>query len=388
MTGQSDVTPVNTTTRTVEVLRTGTFKAMGGQQVSFSDTDLSAIIEQYDPEQNPAPAVIGHPQHDDPAFGWVENFDLSADGTLRATLKDLEPTFVEAVSKGRYRKISLSMFHPDAPNNPTPGTYYPRHVGFLGGAAPAVSGLQPVQFADGDTDEIIEISFSDPAFEPTASVFRKLREFLIEKFGKDAANEAVPEYLIQWIDEAKSDPEPLETASFADPTLATPPQIITQKEVSMSGTDDAAALKLREDNISKRERELNARDHISFADELIEGGKLLPASKGKVVALMGALDAADASDDANVISFADGSETKTSSSMDLLKGILSDQPKIVPTGETNLGDDPDTTPLSFAAPDGVSVDRDDVALHQKALAFQTQNPGTEYIDAVNAVTGG
>ncbi|MEH6740925.1 MAG: hypothetical protein V7695_20620, partial [Sulfitobacter sp.] len=132
----------------IEVFRTGTFTPMVGPAISYSADDLAGIVTSYDPEIAPAPVVIGHPTTDAPAYGWVENleYDATAD-VLYADLGSLEPAFVSAVKAGRYKKVSMSFHMPDAPNNPTPGSWHAKHVGFLGGAAPAVSGLKPVAFA-------------------------------------------------------------------------------------------------------------------------------------------------------------------------------------------------------------------------------------------------
>ena len=190
------------TTRKVEVFRPGTFRAMNGQEYAFSRDDVAAMAANYDADKAPAPVVVGHPKHDDPAFGWAEGFEVNEAGTLVANLNKLSPEFVSAVEDGRYRMVSMKFFPPDAPNNPSPGSYYPRHIGFLGGAAPAVSGLAPVQFSDGGDDQLIEIEFAEPAMEDVANLFRKLREFIIEKFSRADADEAVPEYLIRWVDDA------------------------------------------------------------------------------------------------------------------------------------------------------------------------------------------
>ncbi len=129
--------------RKVEVFRPGTFRAMNGHNYSFSEADVANMASGYDAEKAPAPVVVGHPKHDDPAFGWAKGFEINEAGTLVAELGELAPEFVSAVEEGRYRKVSMKFFPPEAPNNPNPGNYYPRHIGFLGGAAPAVSGLDP-----------------------------------------------------------------------------------------------------------------------------------------------------------------------------------------------------------------------------------------------------
>lgn len=363
-----------TASRKVEVFRPGTFRAMNGQEYAFSEADVSAMASNYDAEAAPAPVVVGHPKHDDPAFGWAQGFEVNDEGTLVAELGDLAPEFVSAVEEGRYRKVSMKFFPPDAPNNPAPGSYYPRHIGFLGGAAPAVSGLAPVQFADGEAKELIEfeVSFAEPAMEDVASLFRSLREFIIDKFSREEADKAVPDYLIRWVDDAADEPA-------SDGPGFTQPQ---KEDAPMSGDD--TQLKAREAELAKRERALHHAENVSFAETLINDNKLLPVQKDSVVALLDQL----ASDGDAEIAFSDDGTDKKVGASQLLKDILSAQPEVVPTGKTEIDDDAPGTSPAFAAPDGMSVDPEGQVVHDKAIAFQTKNPGTDYLAAVQAVQEG
>ena len=368
-------------TRKVEVFRPGTFRAMNGRDYSFSADDVSAIAEGYDANKAPAPVVVGHPRHDDPAFSWARGFEVNQAGTLVAELDDLAPEFVSAVEEGRYRKVSMRLFAPDAPNNPSPGSYYPRHIGFLGGAAPAVSGLAPVQFAEADDAELVEIEFVEPALEDVATIFRRLREFIIEKFSRDEADNAVPEYLIRWVDDAADEPSTTSGPGFSggSPRRFTDP---AKKEDPMSGDD--AALKTREADLDKRERALAHAENVSFAEDLVDKNRLLPAQKDGVVALLDEL----ATHTDTEVAFSDDGKDRKLSPIELFKDILSAQPEAVPKGKTDLGDDNPGTAPAFAAPDGRSVDSDGLETHAKALAWQKQHPGTDYLDAVRAVEEG
>lgn len=359
--------------RKVEVFRPGTFRAMNGQDYSFSEADVTSMAAGYDAENAPAPVVVGHPAHDAPAFGWATGFEVNDAGTLVAELGELAPEFVSAVEDGRYRKVSMKFFPPDAPNNPTPGSYYPRHIGFLGGAAPAVSGLAPVQFAEGDEAQLVEIAFSlEEATESTASLMRSVREFFIEKFGLESANQAVPEYHIRWIEEAGKEPDP-------EPGFAQPPETLPAKEQPMSGDDTKHAA--REAELAKRERALVHKENVAFTDGLIEEGKLLPAQKTRVVALLDELSSGEEAE----IAFSDDGEDKAAPGAQLLKDILSAGAQAVAFGAQDLGEDPEKVKNIAFASDGMDVDQDDLATHQKALAYQSQNPGTDYLAAVQAV---
>lgn len=137
-------------TAEIEILRTGTFTAMDGQSHDITPAMLEQIVTTFDRDGSPVPAVVGHPKSDDPAFGWVRDLSVAGD-RLTATLFKVDPGFAESVKEGRFRKVSVKLYSPDAPNNPVPGAWGLRHVGFLGAAAPAVSGLKPVEFAGDDT---------------------------------------------------------------------------------------------------------------------------------------------------------------------------------------------------------------------------------------------
>lgn len=361
------------TTRKVEVFRPGTFRAMNGQEYAFTEADVAAMASGYNPDAAPAPVVVGHPKHDDPAFGWAQGFEVNDSGTLVAELKDLAPEFVSAVEEGRYRKVSMKFFPPDASNNPVPGSYYPRHIGFLGGAAPAVSGLAPVQFAESGDDNLVEIAFTLPQVADAASsIFRRMRDFFIDQFSLETADKVIPEWQVRWLEEAGDDPEPETSPGFCQPQ---------EEETSMGG--DPKDLATREADLAKRERALRHTESVAFADDLVAKGKLLPVQRDGVAALLDELGGLTGTE----ISFSDDGTDKTASPTDLLKDILNAQPEIVPQGETDLGDEPGTASVAFAAPDGLSVDREDLALHGKAVAFQKANPGTAYIDAVAAVQG-
>ncbi len=363
------------TTRRVEVFRPGTFRAMNGQEYTFSSEDVAAMATGYDPESSPAPVVVGHPKHDDPAFGWARGFEVGEDGTLIAELGDLAPEFISAVEDGRYRKVSMKFFPPEASNNPAPGTYYPRHIGFLGGAAPAVSGLAPVQFADGEEAELVEIEFgAQEVGESAASVLRSLREFVIEKFGREDADKAVPEYQIRWIEGAGKEPE--ETPDFAEPPQETP-----KKETPMP---DMQSLAEREARVAARERNLAHTENTAFAEALIEQGRLVPAQRAGVIALLDEL----ATGGDREIAFSENGEEKKTSAEQLLKDVLSAAPEGVAFGAQDLGDDPEKKEDITFASDGLAVDPEGLAAHQRALDYQAKNPGTAYLDAVHATKEG
>ena len=181
----------------------------------------------YDPKLHEAPLVVGHPANNAPAYGWVSalSFD-EPQSTLLAAPKQVAGEFAEAVRAGRFKKISSSFYLPNAPQNPVQGSYYLRHVGFLGAAAPAVKGLPAVEFSD-DEASILTVEFADEpsAISPwtlrqlatlpfempvidvnvhispwtlrqLATLLRGLREWILKDKGADVADSMLPGHYI------------------------------------------------------------------------------------------------------------------------------------------------------------------------------------------------
>ena len=132
-----------------EIFKSGTRTDNNGRKVTITDADVAQAAAAYDPKLHEAPLVIGHPKTDAPAYGWVGS--LQADGgVLSADFAQMDDDFVSLVQSGRYKKVSASFYPPDSPSNPKPGSWYLRHVGFLGAPPPAVKGLSAINFAADD----------------------------------------------------------------------------------------------------------------------------------------------------------------------------------------------------------------------------------------------
>lgn len=456
----------------IEVFRPGSFRPMGGDPITYSAADLRALADAYDPEAAPAPVVVGHPVTDAPAFGWVRRFDYDAGAErLYAEIDEIEPQFAEMVKAGRFRKVSMAFFSPAQHHNPVPGTWYPKHVGFLGAVAPAVSGLKPVKFA-GEADVTFEAAFGERGLEETASILRTLRDFFIEKFGLEETEKALPSWRIEWLGQIEAEPtaplfadtgrervrdaaagfsigdrvrvrdgeahdkmtmaktgavaevstaalgirfdgmdkvhkwyvaaelEPADGAvtmkmdAYAAADVAggaTPPLQPTprpsEKEPAVTRTTPAqdatfaareAEIATREQGVVAREAALAHADNVAFAEGLVAEGRLLPASKAKVVSLLDALPG-EAS-----VAFAEGAEKVSPGAA--LRGILEAQPKIVSYGVLDLPDGDEGGRTAAFAADGKPVDPAGLKTHTKALDYQRQHPGTAYLDAVRAVS--
>ncbi|MGE0333087.1 MAG: peptidase [Ramlibacter sp.] len=294
-----------------------TITSAEGVAVTLTAEQLKGIAQRYDPAVHEAPIIIGHPTHDAPAFGWVKGLSF-ADGALVADEQQVDPTFAQMRSEGKFKKWSARFFTPNAKNNPTPGELYLKDVGFLGAATPAVKGLRAYSFAD-DTDEVLtaEISFADmPAYSGgyMARLFRGLRDWLIDKEGKEVADRVLPDWEVQHLSDisVRAEAQDKPALSFRDPNPAskekpamkTPEQL--QAELVQANKDRDAALakaKTLESAETARQAEARRAEHVSFADKLVAEARWPAGAKDVLVAT---LEMAATPTDKGVLSFGDG----------------------------------------------------------------------------------
>lgn len=335
----------------IEIFRPGRHTAMNGKTIDFSDDMLKATADAYDPALHEAPAVVGHPKTDAPAYAWTSALAYGGD-RLTATLDQIEPAFAEMVRGGRFKKISASFYPPDAPSNPKPGVYYLKHVGFLGAAPPAVKGLKPAAFAAAEEQiEFVEtFDFADNAMDwpwvlrSIARLFRGWRDSLIADKGVEAANATVSDWDIQSIEDAAARAETLQQPSYAqrENTVTTQPAATTAQELADRETKlKAAEDKLKTDATAFAERQKTARatEDAALIDQLVKAGKVAPAIKPELLAFMARLDAGE------TVAFAEGADAPKLTERDWFRALLGKSGKIVEFGEHSKSDgDPETVP--------------------------------------------
>ncbi|AGW12835.1 hypothetical protein [Megalodesulfovibrio gigas] len=347
--------------RTLTIFRSGTHTAMDGQELHFSDADLTATAAAYDPAKHEAPLVIGHPATDAPAYGWVKSLTVHPGQSgleLGATSGPVAPEFAGAVNTGFYKKISASFYPPHAKSNPVPGVYYLRHVGFLGAQPPAVKGLPPPPaFADSDAEGLVTVELDGVQF-----------------------SESTPQ------EDTTPKNTPKDTPMDELKTL--------QAENARLQTELAA----RERLVAQHARDKVHTGHLAFCEGLAAKGKLPPGLAPVMAAALTALALPDTPHTPNttgastaepqVVQFGEGSAARPlhQALAEALEGL----PEAIVYGEvapdrTGEGQSPEH--VSFAAPAGYIVDPQGVALHAKALAYQRAHPNTDYLTALAAVQG-
>ncbi|MBP4049222.1 peptidase [Chromobacterium violaceum] len=364
-------------TKPLHVFKSGRQTAMSGDVLDFSESDLAASARAYDPALHEAPIVIGHPKHDAPAYGWVKSL-AARDIGLLAEPRQVDPAFAELVEAGRYKKISASFYRPDSPNNPVPGVYYLRHVGFLGAQPPAVKGLRPVEFGEAD-DDVVE--FGDWSDVQNASLWRRMREWLISQFGLDAADKVIPDYAVASLeDDARQDNSP----SFADPVDRSEPQpketpeVTPEQQAALEAENAKLKQQLATAAAEKKATAAAARhsEHLAYAEQLIGEGKLAPKHQAAVVAFL------DFADGETSVEFGEGDAKQPLASA--FKGFLGDMPKVIDFGETATKDKTnqvDQWTQDGSLEFGEHADPERLQLHNRATALAAEK-GVPYEQAV------
>ena len=372
------------TTKPLHIFKPGRQTAMSGVTLEFSESDLEASARAYDPAKHEAPIVVGHPKHDAPAYGWVKSLAAGADG-LNAEPHQVDANFAELVAAGRYKKISASFYLPDAPNNPVPGVYYLRHVGFLGAQPPAVKGLKQAEFADAE-DGVVE--FGDWGMETNASLWRRMREWLLAKFGQETADQVIPDWQIETIREAARQDDDAPRVAFADPENApagASPAKPTTEENHVT-PEQAAALEAENAQLKQqlataeadKKKQAAAKrhaDNVAYAEQLIGDGNLAPKHKDAVVAFLD-FSEADAS-----LEFGEGDTKQPLAGA--FKSFLGELPKVVEFGEHATKDKVAGTQESVAE-FGESADPERLKQHQAIQAHMAEHK-VDYATAARAV---
>lgn len=240
-----------------DVFKCGTHLDHSGKWRTFTEADIDKAIASY--QSDSAPIVVGHPTLNAPAFGWIQSFRRQGP-TLQARASRVADEFADLVRRGLYKNRSIS-FNSD-------GTF--RHVGFLGAAAPAVKGLEDIQFAD--KGEFITMDTAETVQAEQAAAQEQAEEVQVE-----------PKAEAQVADEAPKAEPKVSLANFES----------QQKQVQ--DTIKGLESKIKDlENALNIEQEKNRKvEFAAYADDLIRKGKLSPVAKEPLIQTMEGMFASD-----------------------------------------------------------------------------------------------
>ncbi len=293
-----------------DVCRTGTHTDMHNTTFTLSEGDLARIAAAY-ATSDPAPVVVGHPETDAPAWGRVDGLRVVGD-TLQAKLTRLDDAFRAAVEAGRYAGRSVAIDRDDT------GGWSLRHIGFLGGVAPAVQGLSPAMFRAPATAPAATLELAVPlggteersARDTTARALRGLREWVIERSTIEQADRILPDWALTEI-QALGEPEDgdflaslasrftQETSIMNDIPPIPDPAAAPNPPADPGLAREQAALAAERAQLATERLQPAAQRCLSEAHERVgthvSAGRVLPAEAASLEALFAALSGQAAS---------------------------------------------------------------------------------------------
>jgi hypothetical protein len=147
-----------------EIFRAGTYGAKG----NYTNDDLDKMVANFNASDQ-VPIVVGHPQNDAPAWGWISEVKRNAD-VLLGKVGELHKDFAAAIAEKKFKNRSVRILRTDAGPKLL-------HLGFLGAALPQVAGLKQVaQF--GQEGECVDHQFE---LTPESGRQDNLKEIDMEK---------------------------------------------------------------------------------------------------------------------------------------------------------------------------------------------------------------
>ena len=332
-----------------EIFKVGNHTSDKGVAKEYTMDDLNFIASSYNPEESEAPLVIGHPVDNSPAYGWISSLEVTPEGILIANAPDekINSDYLKVVNEGRYKKRSISL---------TPEGKL-RHVGFLGGAPPAIKGLKDIQFS-----------------QPSSSV-----------------------YVFDYNNEA----EELENGTNDKDSLAVSP--VPESHQSQSLTDLSSLsskvdeLKESLDNISKNftesddtktqlnaiHNQVNSIQSKITQNELenllaakVTEGTLTPAIKNKLLDISNFVQSQNFSEDFSSPAFVNGIN-------DHIKELVKSFPKII--YYENFAEKPEMIDTKDEDLSDFEIDPESKSLHSKALSLMKKDE-ISYLSALKKLT--
>jgi hypothetical protein len=397
----------------LDVFTAGEQTDSDGNKRQWTPQDLDTIVEKYNSQtEHEAPIVIGHPETDSPAYGWVEKLERRGD-TLYAHLVDLTDEFVSWLEAKHYKKRSIAIYD----------TLLLKHIGFLGATPPAVKGLKNPEFSNTQPAMVFEFAETKQETKPQkvakhlevpADILSrnqllkvindsKPTNNIINKTMRSQMNPQTLDNLfaeiVQWITsnageelatQASAYFDELKTKYATEEATEQPAEKPIENAAQHSEPDPAIAeLRRQYEESQNRIKQLEAENRIAafkaYTDKLMTvEAKLMPAQHNLVVS---ALELAHRGGKSNL--FAENGKTIEKSGVEIIKQLLESYPKFneltkdMPDGKSN------TQNYSGFEIDGYDVDADSLKIHNEALKFQEEqkakNIEITYSDAIKSI---
>lgn len=310
----------------MEIFRGGEQTDSAGNTKTWTEADLDNIVTASNNLKDDIPACVGHPKLNTPAYAWYKPKKVVREGlSIFAEMGDTVKEFGTALKNKMYKYRSMAL-RPDKSI---------RHIGFFGGASPAVKGLEGFAFAEGDEFTAFDgIEFTEDEFASfetrhalgsAGRMFANMRDWIIDKFDIETADKVLPSFMIDTVKDGENQTDPHSHHHFNE--NPTPEELemseITdlKTQVDKLTTDFAESnkkietlegdLKTANEGKEKAEKEFTEfkegeRKGVlnTWVESMVKDGKILPANKEAELQTLLAIDGNEAHD------FSEGDETK------------------------------------------------------------------------------
>lgn len=315
-----------------EVFKAGTYP-----QGTFTQEEVDALAQNYDPQFCEAPVTLDHEQKG-PAYGWVS--ELKAEnGKLKASFKDLSSELKEFVKSGKYKKISVEIYRNLDGKQP-----YLKAVSFLGASIPQVKGMSPVEFKEGEADTFIFETAGETGINP-------------QENGKTTIIKS----------DSADNEETFKKLAEAKETISKMQEQIAQMNVSIAKLENnASAYQEAQAELLKLRNEITQNKFEQFLNQKVNDGHLTPSQKDLSLKILMSLE--------NVKQF-----SEQDSQVDAFKDLINSLPKQIEFQEIVKKDkvsDAEEDAEKFANADEESLE---IFKQAKALA---QKEGIPFKDAL------
>lgn len=252
-----------------KIAKTGTYTDMHGKNYTFTVEDFNDIAANYEKASEKAPLVVGHPNTDSPAFGWVGALRVMGD-YLEASYEKVADTIKEAVNDGKYQYKSISLF---------PDLKRLKHVGLLGAVAPAMSGLGEIKFANWGGNPSLVPPPSSPFLREELTARKRCSASFVAKTTDDGVSLSFAEFNIG---ETKMNPEELlaQIAKLQEEVAKIRAELSNMAALKETAEKNAVQT---ESNFSAFKKDVSLKARTARVDALIAGGKLEPSKKDEVL---------------------------------------------------------------------------------------------------------
>lgn len=326
-----------------EIFKIGTHTSDKGITKDYTLNDLNFIAQSYNPQEDEAPIVIGHPADNSPAYGWISSLEVTEDGKLVADAQEdkIQPEFLSAVKEGRYKKRSISL---------TPDGKL-RHVGFLGGVAPAVKGLTDIQFSQ-PSSTLIEFDINNET---------------MEQLGNDSP------VTLSEVEESKAIDSIQSQLNNINETIKQLNSDFTESQ----NNDLTLKLNSLAIELNGLKSKINRSSFESLLDQKLGVGSIIPVLKEKVLAVSNFASSQNFSENFSQDNFSNDINR-------LLIDLVESLPKL--KLENNFAEKPEyVLDKSLDEFKDLTVDEESKALHNKAIAL-SKKENISYLNAVKKLS--